>query len=194
LGLRNLGIQNPSIPEFAIPEFYFEIQMNLYSVIFYILALIVLVTTFLAVTRRNIVHAVIYLIVSFLGTALLFYLLGAPFLAVLEAIIYAGGIMVLFLFIVMMIGTEPSARKVNLSQWLPMVILGIITLLTATALLFSVSVTQGDLRAMIAAPKEFGHFLFENYWFPVEVASFLLLIALVGALYLGKGETTKEER
>jgi NADH-quinone oxidoreductase subunit J len=168
--------------------------MSLYSVIFYILALVVLAATLLAVTRRNIVHAVVYLIVSFLGTALLFYLLGAPFLAVLEAIIYAGGIMVLFLFIVMMIWTEPSHRKVNLSLWLPMVILGLITLVAAAALLISAPVTQGNLRTMTAAPRAFGQFLFESYWFPVEVASLLLLIALVGALYLGKGEGTKGKR
>jgi NADH-quinone oxidoreductase subunit J len=166
--------------------------MSLYSVLFYILALVVLAATLLAVTRRNIVHAVVYLIVSFLGTALLFYLLGAPFLAALEAIIYAGGIMVLFLFIVMMIWTEPSARKVSLSQWLPMVSLGLITLLAAVALLCAAPETQGDLRPMTAAPRAFGQFLFENYWFPVEVASFLLVAALVGALYLGRGERTKE--
>lgn len=201
--------------------------MTLYSIIFYVLAIVILVATFLAITRRNTVHAVIYLILSFLGTALLFYLLGAPFLAVLEAIIYAGGIMVLFLFIVMMIGTGPSARKVNpvrnsngasnpagmvlknnraaeqrgiisngvnLSQWLPVVILGMISLLTAAILLFSSPLTQEPLIAASAAPIEFGRFLFENYWFPVEIASFLLLIALVGTLYLGRQDTKEEKK
>jgi NADH-quinone oxidoreductase subunit J len=57
----------------------------------------------MAVTRRNMVHAVLYLVLSFFGTAMLFYLLGAPFLAALEIIIYAGAIMVLFLFLIMMI-------------------------------------------------------------------------------------------
>jgi NADH-quinone oxidoreductase subunit J len=201
--------------------------MTLYSIIFYVLAIVILVATFLAITRRNTVHAVVYLILSFLGTALFFYLLGAPFLAVLEAIIYAGGIMVLFLFIVMMIGTGPSARKVNpvrnsngasnpagmvlksnraaeqrgiisngvnLSQWLPVVILGMISLLTAAILLFSSPLTQGPLIAASAAPIEFGRFLFENYWFPVEIASFLLLIALVGTLYLGRQDTKEEKK
>jgi NADH-quinone oxidoreductase subunit J len=77
--------------------------MTIYSAIFYALALIILVTTGLAITRRNLVHAVIYLIFSFFGSAMLFYLLGAPILAVLEVIIYAGAIMILFLFIIMMV-------------------------------------------------------------------------------------------
>jgi NADH-quinone oxidoreductase subunit J len=162
--------------------------VTLYAAIFYVLAIVILVATLLAITRRNTVHAVVYLILSFLGTALLFYLLGAPFLAVLEAIIYAGGIMVLFLFIVMMIGTGPSVKKINLSHWLPMVILGMISFFIAAILLFSVPLTQETLTAATAVPVEFGRFLFEHYWFPVEVVSFLLLIALVGALYLGRQE------
>ena len=76
--------------------------MTIYSIIFYLLALLILGSTAMAITRRNLVHAVIYLIFSFFGSAMLFYLFGAPFLAVLEVIIYAGAIMVLFLFIVIM--------------------------------------------------------------------------------------------
>ena len=76
--------------------------MTIYSIIFYLLALLILGSTAIAITRRNLVHAVIYLIFSFFGSAMLFYLFGAPFLAILEVIIYAGAIMVLFLFIVIM--------------------------------------------------------------------------------------------
>jgi NADH:ubiquinone oxidoreductase subunit K len=71
--------------------------------LFYAIALLITVATAMAVTRRNMVHAVLYLVLSFFGTAMLFYLLGAPFLAALEIIIYAGAIMVLFLFLIMMI-------------------------------------------------------------------------------------------
>ncbi|MGA8280705.1 MAG: NADH-quinone oxidoreductase subunit J, partial [Desulfobacterales bacterium] len=76
--------------------------MRLYTILFYLLAVVIVVATVLAITRRNMVHAVIYLVVSFFGSALLFYLFGAPLLAALEVIIYAGAIMVLFLFIIMM--------------------------------------------------------------------------------------------
>jgi len=85
--------------------------MTIYSIIFYFLALLILVTTALAITRRDMVHAVVYLIFSFFGSAMLFYLFGAPFLAVLEVIIYAGAIMVLFLFIVMMLKVETGGER-----------------------------------------------------------------------------------
>ena len=68
--------------------------MTLYAIIFYILAAIVLAATALAVTSRNVMHAIVYVVVSFFAMAPLFYLLGAPFLALLEIIIYAGAIMV----------------------------------------------------------------------------------------------------
>jgi NADH-quinone oxidoreductase subunit J len=87
--------------------------MTLYSITFYILAGLILVSTGLAITRRNLVHAVVYLIISFFGSALLFYLLGAPLLAALEVIIYAGAIMVLFLFIIMMLKVEKLEEQLT---------------------------------------------------------------------------------
>ena len=80
--------------------------MTLYSGIFHVLAVVILASTLLAIIQRQVIHAVVYLIVSFFATGLLFYLLGAPFLAALEVIVYAGAIMVLFLFIVMTVKVE----------------------------------------------------------------------------------------
>ncbi len=164
--------------------------MALLGVIFYLLAMITVVATVLAITRRNIMHAIVYLIISFLATALLFYLLGAPFLALLEVIIYAGAIMVLFLFIVMMIQIKPSARTwgAALKQWWPALVLGVIAVALAGVMIFAESSGQAYLRNVQAGPVIFGQFIFRTYWFPVEIASFLLLIALVGALYLGRRE------
>jgi NADH-quinone oxidoreductase subunit J len=164
--------------------------MTFYTGIFYVLAIITGIATFMAITRRQAVHAVVYLIISFFGTALLFYLLGAPFLALLEVIIYAGAIMVLFLFIIMMIQIRPSVQTwaAALKQWLPAIVLGGIAFSLAAAMVFADPATPMPLKRAVAGPREFGHFLFQQYWFPVEIASFLLLIALVGALYLGRGE------
>jgi NADH-quinone oxidoreductase subunit J len=169
--------------------------MTLFSIFFYVLAIFVLVTTGLAVTRRNAVHAVVWLILSFFGTALLFYLLGAPFLALLEVIIYAGAIMVLFLFIIMMVQMVSSKRQgwAALRQWLPAMALAGISLLVTALLIFWDGAATVRLKTATAAPAEFGRFLFQGYWFAVELVSFLLLIALVGALYLGRRER-KEER
>jgi NADH-quinone oxidoreductase subunit J len=164
--------------------------MTVNGVIFDVLAIVMVVSTVLAVTRRLAVHAVVYLMISFLATGLLFYLLGAPFLAALEVIIYAGGIMVLFLFVVMTVRWESEERTVGetVHQWYPAVILSLISFFIAGILIFEVPGSRMSLAAMTVTPAAFGHYVFEHYWFPVEIASFLLLIGLVGALYLGKQE------
>jgi NADH-quinone oxidoreductase subunit J len=164
--------------------------MSLYGAIFYILSIIILAATFRAVTRRDVLHAVVYLIISFSATGLIFYLLGAPFLALLEIIIYAGAIMVLFLFIVMMLRLMPEerGRETAITQWSPAVVLGGITLILAAVMVFAEPISGIPLKAVMASPFELGRFLFQEYWFAVEIASFLLLIALVGALYLARYE------
>ncbi len=164
--------------------------MTFYTVIFYVLAIITGIATFLAITRRQAVYAIVYLIISFFGTALLFYLLGAPFLAVLEVITYAGAIMVLFLFIIMTIQIRPAVQTwaTALKQWLPAILLGGIAFFLAVVMVIADPAARIHLMPAMAGPAEFGRFLFRQYWFPVEIASFLLLIALVGALYLGRRE------
>jgi NADH-quinone oxidoreductase subunit J len=168
--------------------------MTLYGGLFYLVAIVILVSTLLAITRRQVVHAVVYLIVSFIGTAMLFYLLGAPFLAALEVIIYAGAIMVLFLFTVMTVRVESSegVQGENLRQWMPAIILSVISFLVGAVLIFEVPGSLADLNTSMATPTVFGQFVFKSYWFPVEIASFILLIGLVGALYLGRQESKPE--
>ncbi len=165
--------------------------MTLYAIIFYAVAGLILVATVFAITRRNPVHAVVYLVISFFGSAMLFYLLGAPFLAALEVIIYAGAIMVLFLFVVMILRVE-SVRVAGFSlrAWMPAVLLGFIFLVLSTLLLVEEPGSRTTLQSAMALPREFGRFLFQRYWLAVEIASLLLLIALVAAIQLGrrKGE------
>jgi NADH-quinone oxidoreductase subunit J len=164
--------------------------MTLYTAIFYLLALLILAATALAITRRHPVHAVVYLIVAFLGTALLFYLLGAALLAAFEVVIYAGAIMVLFIFIIMMLQLEASKgpQRALWLRWAYGSLLGLISFVMAVALIHWSGVTRTGLKTAMAEPREFGEFLFQNHWLGVEIASFLLLVALVGALYLGRRE------
>jgi NADH-quinone oxidoreductase subunit J len=168
--------------------------MTLYGGLFYLVAIVILVSTLLAITRRQVVHAVVYLIVSFIATAMLFYLLGAPFLAALEVIIYAGAIMVLFLFTVMTVRVESSegVKGETLRQWVPAIVLSVISFFVGAILIFEVPGSRVNLNASMATPTVFGQFVFKSYWFPVEIASFLLLIGLAGALYLGRQESKKE--
>ena len=84
---------------------------------FYIASAVAVLATIIAITRRHAVHALLYLIVSLLAVAIVFYVIGAPFLAALELIIYAGAIMVLFLFVVMMLNIGEHATEVE-TEWL----------------------------------------------------------------------------
>ncbi len=160
--------------------------MTIYSLIFYVLAAIILVTTGLAITRRNLVHVVVYLVFSFFGSAMMFYLFGAPLLAVLEVIIYAGAIMILFLFIIMMVKVEASEEPLfPIQQWLPIVLIGVVYLIIGAVIVSSAPGSQVTLEIALAKPKAFGEYLFQRHWLVIEIVSLLLLIALVGALYLG---------
>jgi NADH-quinone oxidoreductase subunit J len=162
--------------------------MTVYAILFYILAALILVTTGLAITRRNMVHTVIYLVFSFFGSAMLFYLLGAPLLAALEVIIYAGAIMILFLFIIMMMREEaPETRLFVLRQWLPAAAIGLLYLALGGLLVLSADPTTGEpMKLAQATPAAFGEYLFNAHWLTIEIASLLLLVALIGALHLGR--------
>jgi len=161
--------------------------MTLYTILFYLLAVVIVAATVLAITRRSMVHAVIYLVVSFFGSALLFYLFGAPLLAALEVIIYAGAIMVLFLFIIMMLRDVNLLEKMfPLIQWVPAAVMAVIYLVVGIVLVLTDPGARVPLTGAVATPRDFGRFVFENHWLTIEIVSLLLLIALVGALYLGK--------
>lgn len=168
--------------------------MTLYSIIFYVLAAIILITTGIAITRRNLVHVVVYLVFSFFGSAMMFYLLGAPLLAVLEVIIYAGAIMILFLFIIMMVKLEASEERVfPIEQWLPMAMIGILYIIIGAVIVTSAPGTEVMLKIALAEPKAFGEYLFRRHWLSIEIVSLLLLVALVGALHLGRRKSKEEK-
>ena len=161
--------------------------MTVYSLLFYLLSLLTLAATAIAVTRRHMVHAVLYLVLSFFGTALLFYLLGAPLLAALEVIIYAGAIMVLFLFIIMMIRVEKEDdRFFPFLQWWPALLISGGFLAGLLALSREDLVRQPGMTVAQALPQVFGIHLFRDHWLAIEIASLLLLIALVGVLHLSR--------
>ncbi|MFP4159069.1 MAG: NADH-quinone oxidoreductase subunit J [Desulfobacterales bacterium] len=163
--------------------------MTVYSFFFYITAALIIASTGLAITRKHMVHAVLYLVVSFVTTAVLFYLLGAPLLAILQVIIYAGAIMVVFLFIVMMIRTDPDRKQsFTVSHYLAAgAACGIYFTAAVLLMVFSGPEAGEPMPAAVASPLDFGFFLFEKHWLAVELISLLLLVALVGALQAGRG-------
>ncbi len=156
-------------------------------VVFYLLAAVVLVATFFSVKEKHAVHAIIYLATSFFALAVIFYLLNAPLVAVFEVIIYAGAIMVLFLFVIMMLdlGHPEKVHLPGVRDWGPAVLLGLVTLAAFVALALrhppSVPPITNPLKI-----RDFAAVLFGKYGVAVEIVSLQLLFALVGALYLGR--------
>jgi NADH-quinone oxidoreductase subunit J len=160
------------------------------NLVFYLSAAVSVVATLMVITRVNAVHALLYMIVSLLSVALIFFTLGAPFVAALEVIIYAGAIMVLFVFVVMMLNLGPQASDqerqwLELSSWRGPAILAVL-LLALLLYIFIVSPTGNSTLAMGAEPRQVSLALFGPYLLGVELASFLLLAGLVGAYHLGR--------
>ena len=162
--------------------------MSVHTLSFYTIAVLILAATGMAVTRANLVHAVVYLVLSFFGSAMLFYLLGAPLLAALEVIIYAGAIMILFLFIIMMMDIDRLAEQaMPVRQWLPAAGLGLVYLMVMGRVILTDPGGRAPLQAAVAQPRAFGEYLFSHHWLAIEIASLLLLIVLFGVLHLGQG-------
>ena len=163
--------------------------MNLMQVAFFISGTVAVVSTALAITRLVAVHALLYLIVSLLAVAVVFYTMGAPLVAALEVIIYAGAIVVLFVFVVMMLnlGTEASETErqwLSGRVWIGPVILS--ALLLAEVIYLIVRSPQLGAASSLTAPKQIGIALYGPYLLGVELASMLLLGALVGVCHLGR--------
>jgi NADH-quinone oxidoreductase subunit J len=162
---------------------------------FYIAGAVAVVATVLMLTRVDVVHALLYLIVSLLGVAVVFYVLGAPFVAALEAIVYAGAIMVLFLFVVMMLNLGKRTVEEE-KQWLtPGIWIG--PVLLASVLIVEVCylsrASTASLGTAVVDPKQVAIALFGPYLIGVELSSMLLLAGLVGAYHLGFRKTEKPE-
>ena len=162
---------------------------------FYIAGAVAVISTLLMLTRLNVVHALLYLIVSLLAVAVVFYVLGAPFVAALEVIIYAGAIMVLFVFVVMMLNLGEHGAEME-KQWLmPGIWTGPVLLASILIIevLYLVRGGTAGLGTGAVEPKEVGIALFGPYLIGVELASMLLLAGLVGAYHLGFRKAEKPE-
>lgn len=155
---------------------------------FYAASVVAIAATFLTITRNNAIHALLYLIVSLLAVAVVFFALGAPFVGALEIIIYAGAIMVLFIFVVMMLnlGARETALERRLQTpgiWRGPAILA--SLLLAEVVALMVRGAGPETAAGAVSPKQVAIALFSEYLIGVELASMLLLAGLVAAYHLG---------
>lgn len=158
------------------------------NLVFFAASAVAIVATLMVITRLNAMHALLYLIVSLLAVALIFYTLGAPFVAALEVIVYAGAIMVLFVFVIMVLNLGPQSSDQE-REWLqPRMWLG--PALLAGALLVELIIVLASGESPTAGggadPQAVGMALYGPYLLGVELASMLLLAGLVGAYHLGR--------
>jgi NADH-quinone oxidoreductase subunit J len=156
---------------------------------FFAASAVAVLATLMAVTRLDAVHALLYLIVSLLAVAVVFYTLGAPFAAALEVIIYAGAIVVLFVFVVMMLnlGREAVAQErrwLRPGMWIGPAALALILLAEVVLMLGWLEPSTSTVKTL--GPRAVGGVLFGPYLLAVELASMLLLAGLVGAYHLGR--------
>jgi len=156
--------------------------------LFYITSAVAVFATVMMITRLNAVHGLLYLILSLLAVGVLFFLLGAYFAAVLEVIIYAGAIMVLFVFVIMMLNQgqktiEQERVWLQPGIWIGPSLLALI--LFVEMLVIVVSGGSAETGYAVSA-KQVGIALYGPYLLAVELASVLLLAGLVGAYHLGK--------
>jgi NADH-quinone oxidoreductase subunit J len=165
--------------------------------VFYIASVVAIVSTLMVITRMQPVHSLLYLIVSLLAVSLMFFVLGAPFIAALEVIVYAGAIMVLFVFVIMMLNlgreaAEQERRWIDISMWKGPVILALVLLALMIHVLHGGN--PGAASGRVVSPKEMSIALFGPYLMVVELASILLLAGLVGAYHLARRDTDNKEQ
>jgi len=161
------------------------------NALFYSSLAVAVAATAMVITRREAIHALLYLVVSLLAVAVAFFSLGASFAAALEVIIYAGAIVVLFVFVVMLLNLGPAAGEEE-RRWLgPRMFIGpgILASILLIELAFALSGGQiGGAVAREVSPSEVGRLLFDTYLLGVELAGLLLLAGLVGACHLGRAD------
>jgi NADH-quinone oxidoreductase subunit J len=169
--------------------------MNLDLILFLILALVAVGTAMGMLLSRNAVYSALFLVLNFITVAVFYLLLGAPFIAMSQITVYAGAIMVLFLFVIMLLGAE-SLPQAEVLPWQRPFAIGLAVILVSEAAYLLI--TRATTTAVVPRPgeapntminlRELGMALFNQYLLPFEVTSILLLVAMVGAIVLIRKE------
>jgi NADH-quinone oxidoreductase subunit J len=166
------------------------------AIAFYTLAAFILGFAVLVVSTKDTVHSVLFLVLDFLFVAALYVLLGAPFLAAIQVLVYAGGIVVLYLFVVMLVNLKrpPEAHQDPRRQTKVGFVLAAVVLAELGAIaVYGSAQPATPVAAGLALPvsgntEQVGWLLYTRYLIPFEIASMLLLVAMIGAIVLAKRE------
>ena len=159
------------------------------QLIFYMASAIAVIATLMVITRHNLIHALLWLVVSFVNIAIVFYILGAPFMAALEMIIYAGAIVVLIIFVIMMLNLKQEAVEEE-RRWVRRdILLGpfIVSLILLGELIFIITTGESSTYSFhVVDSKAVGMSLYGPYVIGVELSGILLMSGIVGAYHLGR--------
>src|ERR687887_1465610 len=170
-------------------------------IVFWVMAPISVLSAGAMVLARNAVHAALLLIVNFFTLAVFFLILGSPFLFVVQIIVYAGAIMVLFLFVIMLLGVDqpvPLTERIRAQRPLAALLAGGLVAEVALAVRAGIGFSNKGLPNFAAVNRggnvqALARVLFNNYFFPFEVTSILLIVAAIGAMLHGRRRMTEEE-
>ena len=163
--------------------------MDASAILFYLISVLLVLSSLMVVFLRNVIHCALALVVALFLIAVLFVMLHAPMVGVLQVLVYAGAIMVLFLFVIMFLNpTTPEPRR---KLWWGFASLGARLLAGGLAALLSNGTPSADPVAateIFGSPEMLGKSLFTEFVLPFEIASVLLLVAIIGAVVLAKRE------
>ncbi|HSM72459.1 MAG TPA: NADH-quinone oxidoreductase subunit J [Anaerolineales bacterium] len=165
--------------------------MSLDLILFLVLALIAIATAMGMLISRNAVYSALFLVLNFVTVAVFYLLLGAPFITMAQITVYAGAIMVLFLFVIMLLGAEALPKR-EVLPWQKPLATGLAIVLAAEATFLFVNkarpsgevIPPGEAVNTMENIRALGLSLFSDYLLPFEVTSILLLVAMVGAIVL----------
>jgi NADH-quinone oxidoreductase subunit J len=172
--------------------------MTTQYILFFSLALIAVVSAVGMLLSRNAIYAALYLVLNFATVAVFFLLLHAPFIAIAQVSVYAGAIMVLFLFVIMLLGAERTGPQQAITWQRPVaIVLGLLLVVEVGYILLSQfgyipAVTQ-EIAETFGSPDAVGWDLFNFYLLPFEITSVLLLVAIIGAIVLTRVERNPDQ-
>ncbi len=170
--------------------------MTIELALFFVLAVVAVAAAVGMLFSRNAVHSALFLILNFATVAVFFLLLGAPFIAMAQVTVYAGAIMVLFLFVIMLLGAEQLRWGSKLTWQAPVaVVLGVVLLAEAGTILARRGAGAPPAAAgSLGGPVAIGTALFDTYLLPFEITSVLLLVGMVGAIVLTRDERRRTKQ
>jgi NADH-quinone oxidoreductase subunit J len=163
-------------------------------IVFFILAIIAIAAALGMLLSRNAVHSALYLVLNFITIAVFYIVLNAPFISMVQITVYAGAIVVLFLFVIMLLGAEQlrgigDARGGERFHRFLAAVLAVALIGVFLFLLFTQgSASSGEIPMINSSPAELGLTLFENYLLPFEITGVLLLAAIIGVVVLGRSK------